>query len=378
MSRLSINFVGRVPFLDLKSAYSELKDELDEAYYRVMESGQYVLGEEVEAFEAEFATFCGARHCVAVASGLDSLYLPMKAYGIGPQDEVLVSANTFIATWLAISHTGARPIPVEPLATTYNLDTDRLSAAITTRTRAIIAVHLYGQPADMDAIGQIARRHNLHVIEDAAQAHGARFLGKPVGSSSEVAGFSFYPTKNLGAFGDGGAVVTNDGWLATRVRLLRNYGSTVKYYNELRGFNSRLDPIQAAFLRVRLRHLAEWNSRRQAFADTYFDRLRCARDCILPFVQEGVESAWHLFVIRHVRRDLLREHLSSCDIETGIHYPIPPHLSDAYSDHGYKRGSLPLTEDLANTVLSLPMYPHLRTSQIERVTTAILEFQQPG
>jgi dTDP-4-amino-4,6-dideoxygalactose transaminase len=321
-----------VPFLDLQLCYQELKEELDAAYHRVMSSGRYVLGPEVETFEAEFAAYCGARHCVAVGNGLEALRLILQAYGIGPGDEVIVPANTFIATWLAVSHAGANPVPVEPSSTTYNIDPDRLSEAITDRTRAIIAVHLYGQPAAMDAVCDVARQYGVRVIEDAAQAHGARFRGRLVGAQSDASGFSFYPTKNLGAFGDAGAVMSNDEHLMKRVRLLRNYGSKVKHYNETRGFNSRLDPLQAAFLRVRLKHLDEWNLRRQAVAEMYRKDLAGATGCVLPFVPDWVEPAWHLFVIRHPSRDLLREHLLSLGIETGIHYPVPPHLSEAYSD----------------------------------------------
>jgi dTDP-4-amino-4,6-dideoxygalactose transaminase len=364
-----------VPFLDLQLCYQELKEELDAAYHRVMSSGRYVLGPEVETFEAEFAAYCGARHCVAVGNGLEALRLILQAYGIGPGDEVIVPANTFIATWLAVSHAGANPVPVEPSSTTYNIDPDRLSEAITDRTRAIIAVHLYGQPAAMDAICDVARQYGVRVIEDAAQAHGARFRGRLVGAQSDASGFSFYPTKNLGAFGDAGAVMSNDEHLMKRVRLLRNYGSKVKHYNETRGFNSRLDPLQAAFLRVRLKHLDEWNLRRQAVAEMYRKDLAGATGCVLPFVPDWVEPAWHLFVIRHPSRDLLREHLLSLGIETGIHYPVPPHLSEAYSDKGWDEGVLPITEELATTVLSLPMSPHLQPAQIQRVSQAILQFE---
>ena len=252
-----------IPFLDLRLPYQELKAELDSAYERVMLAGRYILGEEVEAFEAEFAAYCGTRYCVSVANGLEALYLILKAHGIGKEDEVLVPSNTFIATWLAVSHVGAKPVPVEPAPTTFNIDGDSLESCLTPRTRAIIAVHLYGQPAAMDGILRFARAHSLAVIEDAAQAHGARFSGSRVGSLSDAAGFSFYPTKNLGAFGDAGAVVTNDENLAQRIRILRNYGSPLKNVNTIRGYNSRLDPLQAAFLRVRLQHLDAWNMRRQ-------------------------------------------------------------------------------------------------------------------
>ena len=363
-----------IPFLDLASAYHELKGELDSAYGRVMQSGRYILGEEVEAFEAEFAAYCEAKCCVSVGNGLEALYLILKAFGIGKEDHVLVPANTYIATWLAVSHTGAKPVPVEPCLTTYNIDANSLGGALTPQTRAIIAVHLYGQPTDMDGILQFARQHGLRVIEDACQAHGARFRGGRVGSLSDAAGFSFYPTKNLGAFGDGGAVVTNDADLAQRIRALRNYGSSSKYFNEVRGYNSRLDSLQAAFLRVRLRHLDGWNLRRQALAQLYLKELSRSQDCVLPAVPAGVEPVWHQFVIRHRERNRLRDHLTNCGIGTEIHYPIPPHLSEAYADHAFRGSGLKKAEELANTVLSLPMNPHLQPDQVRNVSRAILEF----
>lgn len=365
---------SKVPFLDLRFSYQELKAELDTAYERVMQAGRFILGEEIEAFESEFAAYCGARYCISVANGLEALYLTLKACGIGINDEVIVPGNTFIATWLAVSHTGAKPVAVEPLLTTYNIDSNLLAKSLTPQTRAIIAVHLYGQPAAMDEIRQFAHNHDLRVIEDAAQAHGARFHGVPVGNLSDAAAFSFYPTKNLGAFGDGGAVVTNDEHLAKRISTLRNYGSTIKNINTVRGYNSRLDSLQAAFLRVRLQHLDEWNSRRQALAQLYLEKLRDARSCTLPTVPASVEPVWHQFVIRHSERDRLRNHLLNSGIETAIHYPIPPHLSEAYSDHAFIGSDLKRTEELANTVLSLPMNPHLEPELIGRICGAIMEF----
>jgi len=363
-----------VPFLDLRLPFRELKTELDSAYERVMQSGRYILGEEVEAFEAEFAAYCGTRCCVSVANGLEALYLILKAYEIGTEDEVLVPSNTFIATWLAVSHTGARPVPVEPSPATYNIDDDSLARSLTPRTRAIIAVHLYGQPAPMDNIRQFAHQHDLRVIEDASQAHGARYRGIPVGSWSDAAGFSFYPTKNLGAFGDGGAIVTNDETLAHRIQILRNYGSPHKDFNTVRGYNSRLDPLQAAFLRVRLQHLDEWNRRRQILAELYLKELGSARNCVLPAVSAWAQPVWHQFVIRHGKRDRLRDHLTNRGIETAIHYPIPPHLSEAYSDHNFTGSRFKRTEELAKTILSLPMNPHLQPDQVRDVSRAILEF----
>lgn len=365
-----------IPFLDLKAPYLELKSELDEAYQRVMQSGWYILGEEVEAFEQEFAAYCGVKHCIGVGNGLEALHLILRAYDIGQGDEVIVPANTYIATWLAVSYAGAVPVPVEPDARTYNLDPSLVEAAITPRCRAILPVHLYGQPADMRPLREIAARHGLKVIEDAAQAHGAGYEGRMAGALSDAAGWSFYPSKNLGALGDAGAVTTNDDALAGRIRLLRNYGSQEKYYNEVKGYNSRLDPLQAALLRVKLRHLDGWNERRKHLVDIYASALTGMPDLTLPFVPEGLEPSWHLFVIRHPRRDDLQKHLTRLGIGTLIHYPVPPHLSDAYKELGSKPGAFPITEQIAQTVLSLPMGPHMTTEQVESVVSALREFRQ--
>src|SRR5918997_2085576 len=310
----------KVPFLDLKALYLELKEELDIAYQRVMYSGWYVLGREVKTFEQEFASYCQVKHCIGVGNGLEALHLTLRAYGIGEGDEVIVPANTYIATWLAVSYAGARPVPVEPEERTYNLDPERVEAAITPRTRALIPVHLYGQPADMDALNDIAAPYGLKVIEDAAQAHGARYKDRRVGTLADAAGFSFYPGKNLGAIGDGGAVVTDDPGLADEVRLLRNYGSRVKYHNEAKGFNSRLDELQAALLRVKLTMLDGWNARRRALATEYLEALNSA-PITLPFVPGWAEPVWHLFVVRHPQRDALQKHLAGGGIGTLIHYP---------------------------------------------------------
>jgi dTDP-3-amino-3,4,6-trideoxy-alpha-D-glucose transaminase len=363
-----------IPFLDLRSAYRELKIELDAAGQRVMESGQYILGAEVEAFEREFASYCGVKHCIGVGSGLDALILALRAYEIGPESEVIVPANTYIATWLAVSYVGATPVPVEPDLGTYNLDPGRIEDAITSRTRAIIPVHLYGQPAEMEAIREIALRHGLKIIEDAAQAHGGAYGGKRAGNLGDAAAFSFYPTKNLGAFGDAGAVATNDDDIADRVRVLRNYGSRMKDYNEVKGINSRLDPLQAGFLRVKLKHLEEWNARRRTVAQHYLEALHGCPDVILPRVARDAEPAWHLFVLRHFRRDELRKRLNEAGIGTLVHYPVPPHLSGAYASGGWKRGDFPLTEELANTVLSIPIGPHLRDDAIAYVIQALQAF----
>ncbi len=356
----------KVPFLDLAGPYEELQAELDEAYFRCMRSGWYILGREVEAFEQEFASYCGAKYCVGVGNGLEALHLVLRGYEIGPGDEVIVPSNTYIATWLAVSYAGARPVAVEPDATTFNLAPARIEAAVTEKTKAIMPVHLYGQPADMGPIMELARRRGLKVIEDNAQAQGARYHGQRTGSLGDAAGNSFYPGKNLGALGDAGAVTTNDAGLADRVRTLRNYGSKRKYYNDYKGFNSRLDELQAAFLRVKLKHLDEWNGRRRSLAANYQARLR-STGLGIPFVPAWAEPVWHLFVVRHKDRDKLQERLTAAGIGTLIHYPVPPHLSGAYADAGMAKGSLPIAEGLAATVLSLPMGPHVTSEQAEAV-----------
>ena len=363
-----------VTFLDLRATYLEIKDELDAAYQRVMNSGWYILGEEVTAFEREFAEYCGTKHCVGVANGLEALQLILRSYGIGAGDEVIVPANTYIATWLAVSNAGATVVPVEPDPGTFNLDPQCLEAAITRKTRAILPVHLYGQPADMDPINDIARRHGLKVIEDAAQAHGAQYRDRRVGSLGDAAGWSFYPTKNLGAYGDAGAVTTDDGELADHVRLLRNYGSKSKYYNSERGINSRLDELQGALLRVRLKHLDEWNSRRARIAAKYLEDLR-ETDLMLPGVCEGAYPVWHLFVVRSNRRDELQRHLKIQGVNTLVHYPVPPHLQLAYKDASLP-GAYPITEAIHREALSLPMGPHLTSEEAARVVEAVRSHDQ--
>jgi len=349
-----------IPFLDLRLATEELRPEIDRAMARVVTSGCYILGAEVEAFESEFAAYCGARHCVGVASGLDALTLLLRGLGIGESDEVIVPSNTYIATWLAVSAVGARVVPVEPDAATYNLDPQRVEDAIGPRTRAILAVHLYGQAAAVDALGEIARRSGVTLVADAAQAHGVALDG--VSSA-----FSFYPTKNLGALGDGGAVVTNEAALAGRIRALGNYGSRKKYLNEVRGMNSRLDPLQAAVLRVKLQHLDQWNRRRRKIAELYLEQLDGIPDLVLPRVADGGCTVWHAFAIRHPQRDWLARQLALEEIGTMIHYPVPPHLSEAYRDAGYRRGSFPIAERIAAEELSLPLHPHLTAEQVEEI-----------
>lgn len=363
-----------VPFLDLKATYLELQPELDAAYQRVMDSGWYLLGQELEAFEEEFATYCQAKYCLGVGNGLEALHLILRALGIGPGDEVIVPANTYIATWLAVSYAGATPVPVEPDEKTYNIDPFLIEVAITERTKAILPVHLYGQPADMDKINSLAKSYGLKVIEDAAQAHGARYKERRVGSLGDASGFSFYPGKNLGAFGDGGAVVTNDPDIAHKVRLLRNYGSRVKYHNEVQGFNSRLDELQAAFLRVKLKKLDEWNARRRIVANSYLESLAQVPSLTLPYVPSYADPVFHLFVIRSLDRDNLMKHLQSNGIQTLIHYPIPPHLSKAYVNHltNSQNYTLPLSEKLSGEVLSLPISPHMTFKEIDAVSDSII------
>lgn len=359
-----------IPFLDLKAPHVELGEEIREAINRVVSSGWYILGPEVEEFEADYARYCGAGHCVSVANGLDALHLALRAMEIGPGDEVIVPSNTYIATWLAVSQCGATPVPVEPVEGTHNIDPSRIEAAITSRTKVILPVHLYGQPADLDPILAIARKHGLRVLEDGAQAHGAKYKGVRIGAHGDMVAWSFYPGKNLGALGDGGAITTQDPVLADRVRVLRNYGSRVKYVNEVQGYNSRLDPIQAAVLRVKLKHLDEWNARRKALAAMYLDGLSSSR-LVLPGVPDWADPAWHLFVVRVTDRDAMQRRLSAAGIGSLIHYPIPPHKQDAYADQRMSSLSLPLAERLADEVLSLPIGPHLKTSDATAVIAEI-------
>ena len=355
-----------IPFLDLKAPHVELREEIDAAIARVLDSGWYILGPEVEAFEAEFAGYCQADHAIGLANGLDALHLALRAMDVGPGDEVIVPSNTYIATWLAVSQCGAVPVPVEPDPATHNIDPARIEAAITPRTRVILPVHLYGQPADLDPILAIARKHGLRVLEDGAQAHGARYKGRRIGGHGDAVAWSFYPGKNLGALGDGGAVTTNDAQIADRLRVLRNYGSRVKYVNEVAGYNSRLDPLQAAVLRVKLAHLDDWNARRTALAQVYLDGLRDT-GLVLPHVPDWAQPAWHLFVVRHRQRDDLQRALSEAGIGSLIHYPIPPHKQQAYAVAGYPADAFPLASQLAGEVLSLPMGPHLAPEQAAAV-----------
>jgi dTDP-4-amino-4,6-dideoxygalactose transaminase len=362
-----------VPFLDLGLASQELQAEISAALTRVVGSGWYVLGPEVEGFEREFAEYVGARHCVGLGNGLDAVHLALRAAGIGPGDEVIVPGNTFIATWLGVSYAGATPVPVEPDPRTYNLDPERIAAAVTARTRAVVPVHLYGQPAEMDAILEVARAHELFVLEDAAQAHGARYRGRRVGAIGDAAAWSFYPGKNLGALGDGGAVTTDDGELADRLRRLRNYGSRVKYVHEVMGFNSRLDELQAALLRAKLPHLDEWNERRRRIAALYLREL-AATGLLLPHVPSCAEPVWHLFVVRTERPEELQRHLERSGIATLIHYPIPPHRQDAYRHLHLPEQTLPMSEAIHREVLSLPIGPQMSPDQVAAVVDAVQTF----
>lgn len=363
-----------IPFLDVSAGYRELQEELDAAYHRVMNAGWFILGREVEEFEREFAAYCDTHHCVSVGNGLDALHLALRALDVGPGDEVLVPSNTFIATWLAVSAVGAVPVAVEPDPATFNMDPAAVDRAISPKTRAVIMVHLYGQPADADAIVEIVRNRGVKVIEDAAQAHGARYRGRRVGSLSDCACFSFYPGKNLGCFGDGGAITTCDTEIAHRLRQLRNYGSQRKYQHDIKGANSRLDEMQAAFLRVKLRYLDDWNQRRQQLATVYRRALRGSSIVTLPHVPLWADPVWHLFVVRTRWRAELQQHLTAQGVGTMIHYPIPPHRCGAYAAGSWAGGRPRIAERLADEVLSLPMGPHLDENEAAIVAESILRF----
>jgi dTDP-4-amino-4,6-dideoxygalactose transaminase len=363
----------KIPFLDLKAAVTELRQEIDVAIARVMDSGTYILGAEVDLFEREFSIFCESNYCVGVANGLDALHLTLKAWNIGYGDEVIVPSNTYIATWLAVTQSGATVIPVEPLTSTYNININLIEQAITKKTKAIIVVHLYGLPADLNPIMELANKYGIKVLEDAAQSHGAKYKNKMIGSHSHAVAWSFYPGKNLGALGDGGAITSNDKNFIDKIYSLRNYGSSQKYVNDLQGYNSRLDPIQAAVLRVKLNHLNHWNSRRRNIAKIYMDALKDS-NVILPFVPDWAEPAWHLFVIRHPLRNDLLTNLTNTGCGALIHYPIPPNIQRAYSH--LKIQSQPIAEMLANEVISLPIGPHLSEEDANYVATKVIQFSK--
>ncbi|MBL7217731.1 MAG: DegT/DnrJ/EryC1/StrS family aminotransferase [Desulfobacteraceae bacterium] len=362
----------KIPFLDLKKTYLELKEEIDNAVEGVLKGGWYILGENVRRFEEEFAAYCGCRYCVGVGSGMGALELLLKAYGVGPGSEVIVPANTYIATALAVSNMGAKPVLVEPDEKTCNIDPSKIEEVITSKTSAVLAVHLYGQPADMNKIRVICQTHGLKLFEDAAQAHGATHFGIKAGGLGDAAGFSFYPGKNLGAFGDAGAVITDDPEVAEYIRMARDYGSEKKYYNRIKGVNSRLDEIQAAVLRVKLRHLDEWNRRRSAVAQIYFDKLEdWDEELVLPHIGEGNTHVWHLFTVRSTRRDKLSAYLEKRGIGTLIHYPVPLYSQTAYKEMNDLKENYPISNSISEQILSLPIGPHLSKEALEYVCTVV-------
>lgn len=362
-----------IPFLDLKASYDALSTEIESALLRAARSGWYIGGTEVEAFEQAFAQYVGAQHCVGLGNGLDALTLGLRALDVGVGDEVIVPSNTYIATWLAVSAVGATVVPVEPSSGQFNIDAEGIKAKITNKTKVILPVHLYGMPADMEAICALAQAHGLYVLEDGAQAHGSAVRGRRIGAHGDIVAWSFYPGKNLGALGDGGAITTNDAVLAARIRQLGNYGSAVKYYNEERGFNSRLDPMQAAVLSVKLAKLDTWNAQRQALAEYYIEGL-AGLPLQLPVTPDWAQPVWHLFVVATPQRDAMQAYLKANGIQTLIHYPVPPHLQHAYHDLGWTSGSLPLAERYANEVLSLPIGPQLSMKAVDTVISHLHRF----
>jgi dTDP-3-amino-3,4,6-trideoxy-alpha-D-glucose transaminase len=364
-----------IPVVNLNKQYLSIQRELDDAMMRVLAKGSFILGAEVSAFEKEFSEYCNVPYVMGVASGTEALQLALLACNVGAKDEVIVPAHTAVATIAAVEMTGAHPILVDIDLATYTLDPNLLSQVVTPRTRAIIPVHLYGSPVDLQPILQFARQNNLFVVEDCSQAHGALYNNRKVGSLGDIAAFSFYPTKNLGAFGDGGAVTTNNFNLAEKVRLLRQYGWKEHYISSIKGINSRLDELQAAILRVKLQHLDHWNSRRKQLAGLYLELLS-ATELILPFQLTGAEHVFHQFVVRHPKRDALRDHLKTQGISTLVHYPVPIHLQPAYLELGNPPGSLPNTELASREVLSLPLYPELTPEIVARISRSIIEFFQ--
>lgn len=363
-----------VPFLNLKPLHEKMKDKLEQKFLSVLNSSQFLFGEQVKEFEKEFSEFCSVKYCVTCGSGLDALSLILRAYGIGRGDQVIIPSNTFIATALAVTYAGAEPIFVEPNINTYNINTELIEEAITDKTKAIIAVHLYGQPADMDEIRFLGRKYNIKIIEDSAQAHGAVYKGKTTGSLGDAAGFSFYPGKNLGALGDGGAVTTNDEELAEKVRAIANYGSLKKYYHIYKGINSRLDEFQAGFLRVKLETLNYVNDQRNKIAEKYITGINNS-SIIKPFVPNELKTVWHQFVIRSNKRDKLKKYLIDNGIETLIHYPIPIHLQKAYKELDFKEGDFPVAEKLASEVISLPIWIGMSDDEINYVIEIINNFK---
>lgn len=363
-----------IPFLDLRNLNLEHEQNFKQRFASILDTGWYIMGEELTAFEKEFAAYCQTGHCIGVANGLDALFIALKMLGIGKGDEVLVPSNTYIATWLAVNMAGATPVPVEPRLSTYNINPALLEEKITARTKAIMPVHLYGQPCEMEAILKIAQKHNLYVVEDNAQAQGATFNGKVTGSFGIINGTSFYPGKNLGALGDGGAITTGNSELAQKTAAFRNYGSHKKYYNEVRGINSRLDEMQAAFLRIKLAKLNEDNTKRRKVAAMYHHLLKGVGDVVLPDSAEGAVPVYHLYVIRTQKRDALADYLKQHEVGTVVHYPVPPHLQGAYTEMKFKKGDFPIAEEIAETCLSIPMWPGITPQQIETVAEKIKSF----
>jgi len=361
-----------IKFVDLKAQYESIQDEIGEAIQRVLDSCGFTLGREVAAFEEEFADYCGTKHAIGVNSGTSALHLALLAAGVGHGDEVITVPMTFIATAAAIGYTGARPVFVDVDPRFYTMDPTGIEAAITDKSKAIVVVHLYGQPADMDPIREIARRRNLLLIEDAAQAHGARYKGRPAGSLSDMGCFSFYPGKNLGAYGEGGMVVTDDPGFARTIRMLRDWGTETKYHHDLKGFNYRMEGFQGAVLRVKLRRLDMWVDARLSHAARYAERLE-AGDLIVPEIMPDVRHAFHIYALRSPRRNLLQEALQQKGIQTGLHYPIPVHLQKAWAELGHRKGDFPVSERIADEELSLPMFPELTDEQIDTVCEALVQ-----
>lgn len=364
----------QIPFLSFKKMNDDVKAELLPSFENFIDKGWYILGDQVKQFEADYAAFSKTTYSAGVANGLDALIIALKALGVGEGHEVIVPSNTYIASWLAVSYVGATPVPVEPRPETYNINPDLIEAAITTKTKAIMPVHLYGQCCEMDAIMAIANKHNLYVVEDNAQSQGAMYNGKLAGSFGEVNGTSFYPGKNLGAYGDAGAITSNSEELIKKVLTIRNYGSNKKYYNELKGINSRLDELQAGFLSIKLKYIDSWTAERVQIADAYNLQLKNIPGIITPKLAENATSVYHLYVIRTDKRDELQQYLNENGIGTLIHYPLPPHLQEAYKDLNFKKGDFPLAEQIAETCLSLPMYPGLTQEEITQVCTTIKAF----
>lgn len=359
-----------IPFVSFEPMHKEIKEEMLNKFKEVYEKNWFIQGDEVKKFEKEFAEFCESKYCIGCGNGLDALYLILRGYDIGEGDEVIVPSNTYIATALAASYVGAKPVFVEPDLLTYNINPQIVEKAITNRTKAIMAVHLYGQPADMDEINRIAKKYNLKVIEDSAQAHGALYKGRKTGGLGDAAGFSFYPGKNLGALGDAGAVVTNDKELADRIRAISNYGSDRKYHHIYKGTNSRLDEVQAAFLRIKLKNLNKWNEDRRKTAQKYINGINNA-NIIKPVEADYAKHVWHIFSIRTDKRDEFENHLNDNGIGTNTHYPIPMHMQEAYKDLNIKQGALPISEEISNSVLSLPMWYGMKDEEIQYIINKI-------